>query len=619
MFLLACAALIVAMFWDNATGALVLWSPTADYWADVAVLREWLQNGAPLSNPLVNDSGLSARFVPHLLALSVIGKLLGMDAIQLMVVGGVVNVVLIAIGLRLFLSYYFRQAWAPFLGVLVLFTFWGVAGIGPGNGPGIFQLRNFLHIAAGPSSFAFGISLIGFWVTMRLLRSGTVLPIWALSLVTLQALVFVSHPLTGLFCASGCLLLVFTEFSTSVVTQLAAIVAVLVGLAVAELWPFFSVWKLTLGLYGIETADWVSAALFNAPLEGIATRAWGDALYDPSTVVAVLGLSLLGVPVVLRLMQRGEQPFVVYGVLLMLVPYLLNTVFTIPLAHRFLLFGVFYLQLALVWGWLRLISAWSEIPRPPLATPILLLSVLVGIFAATTNVWLVFQEKAGHVISGQTLNLVDSRSVLPDGINVPDLYGDLLQPVAEDGVVLATPATGWPVPAFKGRVVALLNHNPLLPDGMERAQASDAFFYQAVDDVERIAIIQRYKVSNVLVYLDDPGLHADLIPWLSSYSRLVASRGAYRMYELATALQRVQLPQPPAEEADRREVPDAASAVASGRPEPDGRVTEPRDSALPVISEPAPDDASQAPDGEAPRSFGAPIAPPVLDPERHGG
>jgi len=540
-----------------------------------------------------------------------------MDAIQLMVVGGVFNFLLIAIGLRLFLSYYFRLVWAPFLGLMVLFTFWGIAGFGAGSGPGVFQLRNFLHVAADPSNFAFGLSLICFWATMRLLRSDTAMPLWAVVLVILQALIFVSHPLTGLFCASGCVLLVFTEFSTSIVAQLGAIVGVLAGLALAELWPYFSVWKLTLGWYGAETAGWAPAAMLGAPLERVGAEAWSVALYDPSTIFAVLGLSLLGVPVLFRLMQRGEQPFIIYGALLMLVPYALNAVFAIPLAHRFLLFAVFYFQLAVIWGWLRLISAWSEVPRPATGTPLLLLSVIVGAFAVTLSGWLVLQEKDGRVFSSQTLQLVDSRSTLPNGVNVMDLYGELLLPVAKDGVVLTTPALGWPVPAFKARVVALLNDNALVPDGPARTRAANEFFYQPVDDMQRIATIQRYNVSNVLINIDDAALHAELVPWLNSYSRLVANNGAYRMYELASALHSVKLPQPETPETEVDAVDSSVDTPVPDRPARDSRADVP---ARPAVSQPAGDEpAADAPDDEAPPSFGAPIAPPVLNPERHGG
>lgn len=612
LFLLLCAAIAVSLLWDTSTTALVAWVPASDYWAQVAVLQHWLQYSGSLVNPLVNDTALSPDFVPLFWALADIGRLLGLDAIQLMTAAAIINFLLLATGLRLFLSDYFRHAWTPFIGVLVLFFCWGVAG----SGPGLFQLRNFLHIAGDPSTFAFALSLVAFWVTMRLLRSEVTLPVWATALLLLVALGFVSHPLTGLFCVTACVLLVATEFSSSKVARLVALAATFGGLAAAELWPFFSVWKLVLGLYGGGAEAWSAAALLAAPLEQVGTNYWSGVLYDPSALLGLLGVSLLGVVALFRLMQRGEQPFIVYGALLMLLPYALNLLFDIPLAHRFLLFAVFFLQLALIWGWLRLISAWSEIPRPFSAAPLLLLSVLGGVALLVANAWLVQQEKQGRVFAAHTLQLEDSR-VLTQGASVPGLYRELLEPLADDAVVLADPVAGWPVPAFRGRVVSLLNPNPMLPDMHARMSAGEEFLQQSPEDLQRVATVQRYDISHVLVNRSNPQLHASLQPWLNSYSRLVAERGNYRMYELAAALHTISLPEPEPEEPVVEAVADTVEpqpSAAESRPQPERPA---RGSETPGAASGEGETADQ--EADAPRSFGAPIAAPVLDPERHGG
>ncbi len=603
-FLLACAAVAFVLLRDASGTALVLWRPEAEYWGYLAVLQQWLQNPAALSNPLVRDAALSAQFVPLFWLLAGVGRLLGMDAMQLMTAAGLINFVLLATGLKLFLGDYFRHSWAAFLGLLVLFCGWGLTG----SGPGVYQLRNFLQIAADPSTFAFALSLIAFWVTMRLLRSDATMVLWALALLLLVALVFVSHPLSGLFCVLACGLLAVTEFATSLWGRLAVFVAAVAGLAAAELWPFFSVWKLTLGLYPDGLQSWSADAVLAAAPEQHAARHWAAILYDPSALLAVLGVSLLGLLAILRLLQRGEQPFIVYGAALMLLPYAFNLVVDVPLAHRFLLNAVFFLQLALVWGWLRLFSLWSEMPRSILATPMLLLSLAGGAAMLGANYWLLQQNRQGNVFAAQTLQLQDSRSATA-GLSVPALYRELLAPLSDAAVVLAPPATGWPVPAFRGRVVALLNPNPLLPDMSERQTLTREFFYAAPTDLQRVATVQRYAVSHVLLNQADADLHRDLQTWLNSYGRTVTAQGDYRVYELAPALQQIRLPQPATAEAEPVE---AAAAAKPAQPEsPPAAVQAPADSSA---------EAPQATEETAePRQFGAPIAAPVLDPERHGG
>ncbi len=594
------------MLRDASGTALVMWRPEAEYWGYLAVLQQWLQNPDALVNPLVRDAALSTHFVPLFWLLAGVGRLLGMDAIQLMTAAGIINFVLLATGLKLFLGDYFRHSWAPFLGLLVLFCGWGLAG----SGPGVYQLRNFLQIAGDPSTFAFALSLIAFWVTMRLLRSDATMVLWVLALLLLLALVVVSHPLTGLFCALACGLLAVTEFATSLWGRLAVFVAVAAGLAAAELWPFFSVWKLVLGLYVDSWQSWSADALFAAATEQNVARHWAAILYDPSALLAVLGVSLLGLLAVLRLLQRGEQPFIVYGAVLMLLPYAVNLVADVPQAHWFLLYAVFFMQLALIWGWLRLFSIWSEIPRSILATPMLLLSLAGGAAMLGANYWLLQQDRQGNVYAAQTLQLQDSRAATA-GLSVPALYRELLAPLSDAAVVMAPPPAGWPVPAFKGRIVALLNPNPLLPDMAERQAASREFFYAAPDDLQRVATVQRYAVSHVLINQADTDLHRDLQTWLDSYGRPVTTQGSYRVYELAPALQQIRLPTPVPAAAEPAEAAASASASPAQSKSQPPAAQAPADSAA---------EAPQATDEAAePRQFGAPIAAPVLDPERHGG
>ena len=104
-------------------------------------------------------------------------------------------------------------------------------------------------------------------------------------------------------------------------------------------------------------------------------------------------------------------------------------------------------------------------------------------------------------------------------------------------------------------------------------------------------------------------MQGELRNWLTRYSRPVAEQGSYRLYELAAALHQIPLPKSVEPEAEQ------AAAEVDGQPEADpvSSVEPPRDAA------PAAQQESQAEQEDKPRSFGAPIAAPVLDPERHGG
>jgi len=604
LFWIACIGIAVCLLRDAVTGSLVLYVPWADYWEYTAVLKEWLQHFPTPVNPQVDDPSLSSRFMPYFWLLTLLGRTFNLNGVQLMAVSAGVNFVVLAVGLKLFLTSYFRHAWAPFIGVLVIFGFWGVGY----NWPNFYQLRSFFYVAGYPSTFVFGLSLMSFWVTLRLLRGGSLMPLWTVLLTLAAAGMFLCHPPTGVFGIIGCGLLALTEGRGSRFAPLLALAALLVGMALAELWPFFSVWKLVLGMYGLGVERWFDLADLVSPAARFSSGAWAHPLYDPRVVVTSLGLALLGLPLLLWLFLRREHPFIVYGALLMALPYVLNLFIAIPMGDRFLLYVTTFMQLAIIWGWLQLISGWSAIPRAPGTAPLLLMSMAGGALIVAGNSWLASLEFKGKTLYPPSLSIVARRSATPDGMTVPDLYTQLLAPVPAGATVLATPPVGWPIPSIKGKVVALRNENPLLLDQSRRYKQVADFFYRPVDDLHRIAILQRYDAHYVLINTTDAPMHAAVIPWLDAYGNVVAQRGPYRMYQMSAALYKVRLP-----EAEPQSAPPAMPV----EPEPD---TESKVSPV-APSSPAPrlrgeqsgDNPDQQPEDEAAPSFGAPIAAPIVD------
>lgn len=598
LFFAVCAAIAWVLVGDAQNGPLVAFLPQADYWELVAVLREWLQQPVSPGNPQVNDPVLSARFMPWFWLLTMIGRALQLSPTQLLSVSALAGFIAVAVGMLLFMREYFRNAWAPFLGMLVVFGFWGTGG----DGVGVFQLKNFIYVAAYPSSLVFGCSLISFWMTMRLLHSERTLPLWAISLALLTSLMFLTHPLTGVFGITGCMLLAFTETTSSNIRRLVALVMLVAAVALAELWPYFSMWELAVAVYGSGIG-----------VPGPPTAA----LYSPAVVGTTLGLSLLGLPVVIYLLQSDRRPFIAYGALLMLAPYAFNLVFDVPLAERFLFFAAIYFQFALVWVWLNLIGSVRSLPRPVFAVPALLISMIFGAVVLVANVWMMQDEVKAHRQVAEAMsnasNNEATQKVSAAAGSVSDVYGELLAPVTDDAVVLAMPETGWPVAAHKGRVVSLYKDNPMLGDQEERLQATRDFFLEPTEDLDRVATIQQYAVSHVLLDAADEELHADVRPWLDSYSRLVAEHGSLRMYQLAEALHQVKLPEPAAPR-----MVEAAFAARKSAKKP-ARRAQAEKPARQAVAKDLPRETRPTESKEDTRTFGAPISKPLFEDAPSGG
>jgi hypothetical protein len=603
------------LVWDALNFGLVTFVPDAAYWEYVAVLREWLSNPGAPANPQVAAASLSASFMPYFWLLAAAGRAFDLTAVQLLAISAVVNYALLVIGLRLFLRAYFRNGWAPFIGLVVLLTFAGV-GLSEAN---VYQLRNLFYVASYPASFAFALSLLTFWLTLALLRDDLRPPVAVPLLGAAAALLFLSDPLTGVFGIVGCFLLVVTEPLGSRRTVGLALGALAAGLVAAEFWPYFSVWKLTLGLYPGAATPEMAASAGLTPVERFTAQAWAHPLYDPQFVLGTLGLSLLGLPLVGWLLLTRQHWFIVLGALAMAVPYVLNLFVPVTDGPTYLLLVAVYLQLAIVWGWLTLLEAWDQIPRPYLARPAVLASAVAGAGVIAGNVWMATLEFDGRTLKPGTFSVVAQRAA-----DAPDMltqYQALLDPVPGDAVVLASARAGWVVPAVKGKVVALLYGNPLLSDQGDRLAATEDFFLRPASDLRRVQVAQDYAADYVIVDAANALRSAELDAWLQRYAQPVNESGQLQLYRLLPAVQAMVLPEPEPEP----ELAPALAAENSGVKPPRAAPDTPaparpaRSSRPPAPAAPAAEgEAEAAAEDDAPRSYGAPIAAPILDPERHG-
>jgi len=525
--------------WDATFYRLVIFAPWADYWEHTALFTEWLGNFSNPANPHVEDPSLSSRYMPWFWALTFFGLVFEFDAIQLMSISAVLNYVLIVIGLHVFLKNYFRNPWAPLIGYIAIFMCWGISW----NWSNLYHLRSFFYVGGYPSTFVFGLSLLSFALVLRLLRRDGSVFVMSVILCMLSALMFLCHPLTGVFGIFGCALLALTDSSESIGLRLLTLFMLAAGTLLAEFWPYFSVWNVSLGLYGTGAEQWFSSSDSMGSLERLRSGVWGHIFYNPRLVLTILGPALLGLPLCIWLYIRREHMFIVLGAVCMAIPYLLHPFIEVPLAHRFLLFVVTYFHFAIVWGVLQVIDTWNSRPRPAYAGPMLWGVVSAIAILLVANIILLTMEFRGYTLSAKSLQIVDKRAALPEGMSVVDLYTRLTDPLPEEAIVLATPAVGWPLPTIKGKVVSIYHENPILVDQQERYIATINFFVQPQEPGVRTALIKRYDISHLLLK-GEPST-AELNDWMTAHVLLLASIGDYRMYRLLASATDAAPPPPP--------------------------------------------------------------------------
>jgi hypothetical protein len=465
----------------------------SDFWEHSATIQKKTKNLWNPGNPhLAIDIG-TPRYMPFFFLLSALAGILELNPIQALGIGGVLTTILLLSGIWLALSLYFRNEWAPLVGLIVFLCGWGASWNWSNN----YQLKCLFYIIGYPSSFAFALSFFSFWLSIRVLRKQEK-GLWeCIALGFMAALIFLSHPPTGVFAICLQFLLALLEPNARFGHRIKLIATVIIGALAAELWPYFSLWQVVLGKSGAHAGSWVEASSLNVSRFGElvrdqSVRSW---FYNPQQVLITLGPAVLGIPVLIYLCFKREQLFIVAGFVLMSAPFLTNLIYSIPLGHRFLFYMVFYLHLSVIWVILTLQSKAEAGIQPRTLFGKKKIRLMI-IFAMTLCVWwnlfLVALEFSNYSVTPKLeFHRIHRKPIVNDMLLLAPL-------IPNEAIVLAPMRLSWVIPTFFGKVVGLFHDNPMVANDHLRHSAIHTFFRVNTTKETRLEILRRYKVTHIL-------------------------------------------------------------------------------------------------------------------------
>jgi hypothetical protein len=467
-----------------------------DYWEHTGVFSEWLKNlwhpGMP--NVTGYEEGSSARYMPYYFVLTAIGQLFSFSPMQVMSLAGISNVILLCFSIQYFFKHYFQKPLAPLIGLIVFFCFWGTAW----SWSNVYQLRNLVYTAGYPSSFTFALSLLSLGYIVSLLRQHSLSIIQLIAVVTLSFLMFVCHPLTGAFGIGAAGLLVLTYSSATLNQRVKIIVALLIGFILTELWPYYSAIDIALGQTAKEGEGWIGSAVSTtaksefSPLARAYNLYYSHSFYSPLRFVMSLGPALLGIPILCWLAFKRQQLFLTSGFVLMMLPFLINLFVSIPLGHRFLLFAIVFLHLAIVWALLNIFDNGKQRWKR-LATALLVILTLGNVFLAGAEL--------NGIIYRPDLT---KRQVGKDVITVSEQFEELKAVIPQNAIVMAPLNTSWVLPTFlSAKVVGLKHPNPYVQDFRVRNLNVKNFFDPNTSKTVRSEILKQYNVTHILAPKDN--------------------------------------------------------------------------------------------------------------------
>jgi len=498
----------------------------SDFWEHSATIHEWTKNLWHPGNPhLAIDTG-SPRYMPFFFLLTVLARMFDLNPIQALGIGGVITMILFLYGVWLFLPLYFRNDWAPFVGLIVLLGGWGAGWYWPN----CYQLRCLFYVIPFPSSFVFSLSFLSFWLGTKVLRQREITPWILISLGIMSALMLLSHPLTGAFAIGSLCLLALSEPNVSFSIRWRLIGVVLTGALAAELWPYFSVWGVIFGTSGGEGASWIKTG--NVVGHRIKMLYQTHPFYNPQQFFVTIGPGLLGIPALFYLAYTREHFFIISGFIVMSLPFWANLFFPIPLGHRFVFFMVFYLHLALIWGILRLQSKIRKATQQH--TVVRFAKIKTGVLFLFLTLCLLWNGALSALALANYLVYPNLRFGPMQREPIADDMRRLSLSIPDQAIVMAPAQLSWPLPTFTGKVVAAYHINPMVADHYQRRKDTDRFFQVETTQETRLKILRRYKVTHIL--FKGKNISQTVRNNLNDFGSVVKQIGDYVIFKLRNYL-----------------------------------------------------------------------------------
>jgi hypothetical protein len=353
----------------------------------------------------------------------------------------------------------------------------------------VYSLQVFFIVSPFPSTTALGLTLLGFALTVRLLRGDVQRPGWALTLLGLWAgAVFIIHPLTAMMSLTGAGLLAICEPKVSLRRRFEVIGAVAVGTLLSHFWPYFSPWVVLRGGHG-QASTWASESV--QQVTELVVKKRRHEFYEWHGLLQALGIALLALLALPFFLLKRERWFVSLGALSMLAPFVANAFIELPLGHRFVLLAIVYLHIGVVWLLLSLTPGYSGAFRfVARRWAGVLSSLLIAVLLLVFSTHSVLQAR--ETLSNRKFYSRPESPVVSNARAMAAAAGD-------QAIILANPVLSWVFPSFGPKGLVLFHTDPLVADEEERENKVKRFLGPYATDEQRREILAHYGVTHVLL------------------------------------------------------------------------------------------------------------------------
>jgi len=430
-----------------------------DFWEHAAAVRELATHPFSPRHPMLLVDTPHTFYTPYALFVAAISRSAKLGPIASLAAAGMVNLLLLLISLRVFISSYVREdvEKTSFYTLLFMLFLWGSS---PWFWSGFLHMDALGYVLPYPSTFSAALLFFSFAIYLRILRGARLA--WFIPLFLFIPTLLLTHPTTALVLCAG--LTAFTIGSGRAATRNILLLlagAFALSMLAALLHPYYSFLDLVL----------------------VKNPAFHEDSYDLyKGVVPRMLPSLIGVvPLLGRLGKNRRDPLVLFFLFLVCI-YVYGALSGSFGYGRVIFSIVFLFQLALaIW----ITGAETRKDWKPCA---LLLAYLC--------------------MTAPSLPIRSLSSMMQYMPGRGSNYADLLflsRCTKQYDVILSDIETSCVVPALGGKVVAYSRYAYWREDQTTRRRDVKRFFSNTASESDRLKILRTYRVDYILVHTGRSG------------------------------------------------------------------------------------------------------------------
>lgn len=452
-----------------------------DFWGHAAVVRELATHPWSPSHPELGIDAPHAFISPWSLLVAAISRLAGVDAVRALGIAGVLDLLVLLAGIRLFVERVCpgRGARASFYALLFTLLLWGRS---PWVYSGVFNLLSLGYVLPYASAFAAGVALLAaaFWAR-RLPAPG---PGTVVVAALAAGFLLVTHPPAWCFLLAAMAAFVLAARGGRR-AWIGFLIAAAASAGLAALWPYYPVLEL------VASGQSAFHASNKFMYERVLSRAFP----------ALLALPLAA----WSLRARWRNPLLLSAAALAVI-YVYGQISRAWNFGRSLPWLIFLAHAQIASSLAAAEDRWISSPALRRLAPLVVTAACVA-FAFWWQVRPVFE-------------------VAETDKDVRKELGFLATATGQYDVVLADFDTGWYVPAFGGKVIASRHPVAFVASHQDRVRDVQRFFTAGPDRAGREAIIARWGARFVLLDRKRPE-SADVEPGLRPLGEAVVDDGRW--------------------------------------------------------------------------------------------